>query len=190
LLLSIDLTLTNTINTNVFFNDVSSGSDASMAALTSLIQQGAAANVYKTNLIDSPAEVLTFGLSLFGCFAISLLLGVCVGWKLFKGSGGGGGGGGKDHSPFGTDNPAASKQDAAYGDVEMPKYNNPLEDASSAPKPGPRPVKRSSNDPAVAVEVSAKDLEDLEDPPLPPGWIQKTSSTHGKVYFYNVSVVC
>ena len=62
-----------------------------MAALTSLIQQGAAANVYKTNLIDSPAEVLTFGLSLFGCFAISLLLGVCVGWKLFKGSGGGGG---------------------------------------------------------------------------------------------------
>ena len=56
-----------------------------------------------------------------------------------------------------------------------------------APKPGPRPVKRSSNDPAVAVEVSAKDLED---PPLPPGWIQKTSSTHGKVYFYNVSVVC
>ena len=101
-----------------------------MAALTSLIQQGAAANVYKTNLIDSPAEVLTFGLSLFGCFAISLLLGVCVGWKLFKGSGGGGGGG-RDHSPFGTDNPAASKQEAAYGDVEMPKYNNPLEDASS-----------------------------------------------------------
>ena len=71
-----------------------------MAALTSLIQQGAAADVYKSNLIDAPAEVLTFGLSLFGCFVLSLLLGVCIGWKLFKGSGGGGGG--MSHSPFGT----------------------------------------------------------------------------------------
>ncbi len=85
--------------------------------------------------------------------------------------------------PFGS-GPAQTEHQKLGGDVEMPplrdNFANPMQ-SGAEPRSASRsqPVSdRTSEQPAVATVTGSKAQ-------LPQGWIEKVSSTHGKIYYYN-----
>jgi Cu/Zn superoxide dismutase len=104
----------------------SKASDSSLAALSALVRQGAAAKYNKANMIDTPMEILTLSLSLAGAVVISLLLGCCIGRSMAGGGGGSGKKGSTMSSPWGSgsnkDDGIRRKSSRKLVDVEVRYY--------------------------------------------------------------------